>query len=79
MQLATTHPDPSACQCQHVQAYLKREQEGGGIVAIERIAGDVLKPRAAKEESEDDSASARGDSKYGKESIVPIPLKRSRA
>lgn len=34
------HPQP--CRCEHVQGYLARERDGGGIPTIERIAGDVL-------------------------------------
>ncbi|KAM0791101.1 hypothetical protein ACM66B_004391 [Microbotryomycetes sp. NB124-2] len=39
--LATNHPS-SLCTCTHVQGYLRRESSGGGIPAIERLAGDAL-------------------------------------
>ncbi|ORY73096.1 hypothetical protein BCR35DRAFT_152005 [Leucosporidium creatinivorum] len=38
--LEQVHPQP--CSCEHVQGYLARERDGGGIPTIERIAGDTL-------------------------------------
>ncbi|KAK4052632.1 hypothetical protein OIO90_004260 [Microbotryomycetes sp. JL221] len=39
--LSQTHPS-STCTCTHVQGFLTREAQGGGIATIERLAGDTL-------------------------------------
>lgn len=89
MQLTATHPDSTSCKCQHVQAYLEREQQGGGIVAIERIAGDVL--LSNKRGGGEMAAGGKAQGKKAGTAVqanagavengagAPIPLKKSRA